>query len=534
MQKPSIPLSLIRDLRCRHCQNFVTCGPVYVVPDESILCGRCQSLAKDIYQNVSYEAIASIFRYPCHNWENHCSTPLAWNESLEHEEKCTYNGFCTMFWNHPKALIKGKREIPSGEIRQTPVPENLLEYIKCVQCECYLTCDPVYIQSNGKNICHRCVYANGIPPNCLRNIAYEMLSTILIFPCIYRNRGCPTRLRFGRALWQHETECSYGQTYQKITKNPNQKEKGVIKTHSGHYYGTITPNVVLFAPPSQKSEFELNKELLKSLKKQQERRFLRADEIGSQIEKMNSDDGSISGDSDKKNSYDTFSDRSSPVRSDYDAKSKQNIFQYQPVPVEPGYFSNNKGKPPQSPTIESHHNSLNLPQSNQNDPSPRVSRQNSYNKKKDYYHNQPKEQLNLKESFNNRQPLSSLDNNILAGHYPVFMYPQSPGVPKTPSSVQSSGAAPQTPSYNGAIPPAPPPYNGGLQNSFSFSSNNGGDYSNRVSRHESISSNKELIDELKTKLMRNKSAKPQNVPDSPYKECNNLEDILQTHDRITQ
>lgn len=211
-------------------------------------------------------------------------------------------------------------------------------------------------------------------------------------------------------------------------------------------------------------------------------------------------------------------------RSDFDAKSKQNIFQFPSLPVEPGYFSNNKGKPPQSPNIE-RQNNLNLPQLHQDDVSPKISRQNSYTKQKDYYHNQPKEPLNLKQSFTNRQPLSNLDNNILAGHYPMFMYPQSPAQPKTPSSVQSLG-------YNGV--PQTPSYNGGLQHNFSFSSNHSGDFNNRVSRHESISSNKELIDELKTKLMRNKSARPQNVPDSPYKECNNLEEILQTHDRITQ
>ncbi|KAJ8913206.1 hypothetical protein NQ315_016148 [Exocentrus adspersus] len=530
MQKPMIPLSLIRDLRCRHCLNFVTCGPVYVVPDESILCGRCRNLAKDIYRNLSYEAMASIFVYPCRNWENHCSRTLQWNESLQHEEECTYEGCCTIFWNHPKAFIKGKREIPGGEVRQTAVPELLLEQIKCVQCECYLSCDPVYIQSNGRNICHRCIYSNGIPPNCHRNIAYERISTVLIFPCKYRNRGCPTRLRFGRVLWQHETECSYGQTYQKITKNPNHKERGVIKTHSGHTYGTLTPNVVLFAPPSQQSDFEVNKELLKSLKKQQERRFMRAGEIGSHMEKMASEDGSIhTDDSEKKNSYDkcSSSDRSSPVRSeDFDHKTKQNVFQYQPPPVEPGYFSNNKGKPPQSPTYyENYQNNLPHHQVQKLDsPIPRLSRNESGNKQSGYYYKQSDSPANLRESFNNRKPLSNLDNNILAGHYPMFMYPKSTPVP-TSASLNSNGL--HSPGYG------TPTYNGELQHNFSFSSHHSGD-NNRLSRHESINSNKELIDELKIKFLLNKSGKQQTVPDSPYKECNNLEDILQTHDRIIQ
>lgn len=549
MDKPMIPLSLLKDLRCRHCQKFVSCGPVYVVPDQSILCGRCKNLAKEMYRNPSYEALASIFRYPCQNWENHCSTTLLWNESLQHEEECTYHGCCTIFWNHPKAFIKGKREIPAGEIRQTAVPEHLLDQIKCVQCECYLSCDPVYIQSDGGNVCHRCVLSNGVSPHHLRNIAYERLSTIIVFPCIYRNRGCPTRLRFGRVLWQHETECSYGQTYQKIqAKNPSQKEKGVIKTHSGHYYGTITPNVVLFAPPKQQSEFEVNRDLLKSLKKQQERRFVRADEIGSQMEKMNSEDGSVgTDDSERRNLYENSSDRSSPVRPDYDLRSKQNT--YQPLPAESGYYSNNKGipplspgipppppsLPPLSPSLESYRNSLNIPPVHQDDPSPRISRQNSYNKRNNYYHNQPKVSeepqtpLNLRESFTKRQPLGNLDNNVLAGHYPMFMYPRSPGT-ATPSS--NSGL--MTPGYSVGTPQTQTPsYTGGLQHHFSFSSNHSGD-TNKLSRNESIGSSKELIDELKIKLLLNKATKAQNSPDSPYKQCNNLEDILQTHDNITQ
>ncbi|KAJ8959145.1 hypothetical protein NQ318_022406 [Aromia moschata] len=435
LKKPLIPLSLVRDLRCRQCEKFVSCGPVYVVPDTSILCGRCRHLAKNIYRNTSYEALASMFMYPCCNWEEHCSTHLHWNESLQHEEDCNYQGFCKFLCHHPRAYCKGKREIPEGDVRLTPVPEQLLDYIKCVQCECYLTCEPVYVQTNGKNVCHRCVHANGVPPNCLRNTAYEMLSTIIIFPCIYRNRGCPTRLKFGRSLWQHEAECSYGQTFKKITnqkaenqkvaKQANQKERGVIQTHSGHYYGTLTPNVVLFAPPTEKTEFDMNRELLKSLKKQQERRFVRADEIGTQLEKFNSEDGSINtDDSEKKNSYSKSweSDRSSPRLDENDQRQKA-MNHNQPLIVEPGYFSNN----PKSPHIngENYYQNTFIAQVHREDyPSPRISRQNSYNKA--YYANMvyangfgdQNSGTNSPQPFSNKKP--NVENNILAGHYPVI------------------------------------------------------------------------------------------------------------------
>lgn len=69
------------------------------------------------------------------------------------------------------------------------------------------------------------------------------------------------------------------------------KERGVITTHSGHYYGTITPNSVPFAPPTPNKEFDVNKQIVKSLKKHQERKLVTADQIQSQITEKYPEDG---------------------------------------------------------------------------------------------------------------------------------------------------------------------------------------------------------------------------------------------------
>lgn len=282
----------------------VTCGPVYVVQDSSILCGRCHKLAKDHYRNYSYEALGSVFLYPCENWRNHCPMKLRWNDSLEHEEECKYIGCCSFFCSHPGAFFKGKRSIPHDEIRLVLVPDDLLEYIKCELCESYLSCAPVYIQTNGKNICHRCVHANGTPPNCRRNYAYENFSKLFVFPCIYKNRGCSERMPFGNVLWQHESECHYGVQYKKkpqpapqpqthtqpqaytqaerINGNMKQKEKGLIKTQTGVIWATITPNS------------DTSKQLIKSITKRQTRNIRRADDIGNDMGKGNSDSESVS------------------------------------------------------------------------------------------------------------------------------------------------------------------------------------------------------------------------------------------------
>lgn len=208
------------------------------------------------------------------------------------------------------------------DIRLFNIKEKILDYLRCAICKQYLSSDPIYMRSDGSNICHRCVYSNGVPKDCVRNRAYETIACIVLFPCIYKNWGCPTRLKFGRDLWQHESNCSYSyvsnkqtQTLDSIRKSkkphrtqnsmhpqqstthqqkPQQKERGVIQTHSGHYYGTISPLNVPFAPPTEKSDFDVNRELLKSMKKREERKFTRAEDIESQFDRMTGENASVS------------------------------------------------------------------------------------------------------------------------------------------------------------------------------------------------------------------------------------------------
>lgn len=137
------------------------------------------------------------------------------------------------------------------DIQRQHIPDQIIENLECLICQCYLSCDPVYVSCEGKNICHRCIHSNGVPEGLIRNLAYERLASIMAFPCVYKNRGCPVRMSFGRELWRHEGDCSYGMIHQRLTSKQKQrfdKERGVIMTHSGHYYGTITPNVALWAP----------------------------------------------------------------------------------------------------------------------------------------------------------------------------------------------------------------------------------------------------------------------------------------------
>ncbi|XP_050311446.1 uncharacterized protein LOC126747016 [Anthonomus grandis grandis] len=329
--QPDISFDFLATQTCTNCHLPVTCGPVYVINDSSILCGRCRMTAKDHYRNYAYEALASCFSYPCKNWESHCPVQLKWNESLDHEPDCDYSGCCTFCCHHPGAFFKGKRHYPEDEIRIAHVPENLLEYLECVICGSYLNSTPVFIQSNGQNVCHRCVHANGNPPNCRRNLSYESFGQIFLFPCAYRSRGCQERHQYGSAIWKHEARCQYRPSLTKsvslqeerfthhllphmrpISEQPRLqptfeddeprpsatrpiKEKGLIKTHSGHIWATITPQKALFAPPDEHDEQrDINKQLIQSMVKKQGRQIRRVDDIGGEMGRRNSEAESIS------------------------------------------------------------------------------------------------------------------------------------------------------------------------------------------------------------------------------------------------
>lgn len=77
-------------------------------------------------------------------------------------------------------------------------------------------------------------------------------------------------------MWNHEIECSYGNLRSSSRSSQKaQKERGVIATHTGHVYGTITPNSLhLFVPQPQNGKKVVKEEedrFVKALKKQQQK-----------------------------------------------------------------------------------------------------------------------------------------------------------------------------------------------------------------------------------------------------------------------
>ncbi|XP_018324226.1 uncharacterized protein LOC108736329 isoform X2 [Agrilus planipennis] len=276
---PKVPEPILEFLKCEVCSCWLSCGPVLVLPSFKSICGRCSNNANILQlgpqsklRHVTYELLASFYKFPCIYWSKHCPGYLDWDDSTKHEDNCLYGTTVIKYCAKPQLMFKQERKLNLAEdITLYDIPDNLLEQLKCYLCEGYLSCNPIVITGDGKNICHRCVTTHGVPEGRVwRHTAFEILLETFIFPCIYKFRGCTIRYRFGEQMWTHEIECSYGRIFKKAKNvNANGKERGVIETHTGHIYATLTPNKPLFAPPDEVgkqgpflSEFQRHRESL--------------------------------------------------------------------------------------------------------------------------------------------------------------------------------------------------------------------------------------------------------------------------------
>lgn len=137
-------------------------------------------------------------------------------------------------------------------IRFLEVTDTLLPKLSCSICQYYISCPPIYVNQGSQQICHRCYEAKDLT-GFVRHIALETLLQIVVFPCIYRNWGCPTKEHFGENSYVHELDCSYGLSYKKVpfkktsvTKDGRLKERGLVESHRGPVWATITPQTILF------------------------------------------------------------------------------------------------------------------------------------------------------------------------------------------------------------------------------------------------------------------------------------------------
>lgn len=112
---PKIPDAILQELRCKHCRRWISCGPVFVLPQGSTLCGRCESIAIKHYRHIAFEALAGYFHYPCQYYSRHCPEIFPWNVCLDHEDDCSYRSFCSVLWSHPTVMFKSERKLDETE-----------------------------------------------------------------------------------------------------------------------------------------------------------------------------------------------------------------------------------------------------------------------------------------------------------------------------------------------------------------------------------------------------------------------------------
>lgn len=243
-------------LRCNNCKNFLSCGPMFVWREGSTICGRCASTKYNkCAQAFTFEQVIRTIRVPCRYWYRHCKELLYPDEVPLHEQVCIYKNRCEMLRGDLSAVFKMEKSLPHAKepAKLLNLPRLALEWLLCTKCSLYISAPGCYVNSQGRPFCFRCITT---PPQTeyIRHVDLEKLLGFMVFPCIFHMRGCTKRYRFGDpAGYSHEQECAYGFAAQRPisqlkTVNINGKQKGVIPTHTGHVFATITPNTIqLFA-----------------------------------------------------------------------------------------------------------------------------------------------------------------------------------------------------------------------------------------------------------------------------------------------
>lgn len=89
------------------------------------------------------------------------------------------------------------------------LPTAILDKINCIICNNCISCPPVFQIKPGKNICGRCTAE--VPEfkrETTRNLLFEQIGAIFLYPCQFFNNGCQEDLKWSEAL-EHEQKCCF-------------------------------------------------------------------------------------------------------------------------------------------------------------------------------------------------------------------------------------------------------------------------------------------------------------------------------------
>lgn len=90
------------------------------------------------------------------------------------------------------------------------VRTDILQKLKCSLCEGYLNISPIMVKSDKSQICGKCFKILPLEEKmkCVRQVGYETLAEMLLFPCRYNLQGCQSEFPLNEAD-NHELECPF-------------------------------------------------------------------------------------------------------------------------------------------------------------------------------------------------------------------------------------------------------------------------------------------------------------------------------------
>lgn len=90
------------------------------------------------------------------------------------------------------------------------IPQSILCSLQCALCDGYLSVSPIMVSQDGSQLCGKCfsVLPETNKTNYVKQIGFESIAEILIFPCRYNTEGCRKELLFNGEE-DHEKECPY-------------------------------------------------------------------------------------------------------------------------------------------------------------------------------------------------------------------------------------------------------------------------------------------------------------------------------------
>lgn len=99
--------SIIDDLRCFICNQYLVYGPVQATPDGNTMCGHCSSGNTDAHRVFVLEKILRKLSFPCKNKKYGCSAKCHFDMAENHESKCSFQAFPCPFVQQWNCLWKG-------------------------------------------------------------------------------------------------------------------------------------------------------------------------------------------------------------------------------------------------------------------------------------------------------------------------------------------------------------------------------------------------------------------------------------------